>query len=270
LSSKLQKFTFNEAFNAITPQNLGYDVQPLWSWALEDSIPETSTRFCDVSDAYKLTLQCGDWMHIKFFSGTGVVDIAPNGDFDVDVASSTTGTHWTTGSDWSISNGRAICTCTDFSALTSTNSSLLSAGQHYQIKFDIGTHKLIGDANPVGGHNETISYYVTGNISNGSQSGLSHSGVSQGSKSVEFWAIPTHNTNIGFFAGSAHHIFIDNIVINEMPNIERDDDFAIPPGIHEIVVPRGYMDEQIIFAALPYNNYTEALGPQFLRIVKHG
>jgi len=81
---------------------------------------------------------------------------------------------------------------------------------------------------------------------------------------------PTHNTNITIYAGSTNKkTFIDNLTIERLTLIDRDTDFAIPPGIHEMVVPKGVGDKMLL-TVLPYNNYTDVLGAQFMRVVKHG
>ena len=267
MSSKLNKFTFNEAFNAVTDQNLGYDVQPLLSWAQETSIPVTATKFVDVSDTYKLTLQCGDWMHIKFASLSDSTDVVEDGVFNTNVPVSTTGTYWTTGSSWAISGGKALNDGVGLgtSYLTSTDSSLLKANTSYKLSFNQAVVNQ-GLSSPF------TSVYVFGNASNGAMSGVNYnsSGNFYGDELITTDIMPTHDTSITFFAGSTEKsTSIDNVKIEEYNLINRSTDFAIPPGMHEMVVPKGVGDDMVLMV-LPYNDYSEVLGSQYMRVVKHG
>jgi hypothetical protein len=258
LSSKLHKFTFNEAFNAVTNQNLGYETVPILTWALDSSIPETATKTVDVSSAYKLTVQCGDWMYIKFVSRAN--NEFPESTFDVDVAAGTTGTNWTTGSSWSIGGGQAKYNHIGIDGLKTTNS-VLTSGKMYSVSFDIG---VIPDSNGEIKW-EGIFAYFTHSMSDGMRH-ITNPG------SYTMVGTPTDNTAFTFGptqVDSGSSITVDNFTVREITLIDRDTDFAIPPGLHEIVVPRG-TGNKIDFVVLPYNNYTEVLGSQYMRIIKHG
>ena len=247
MARDLNKFTFEEGINALSPHAREWNVHDIYSWFDKDPSDVKTTAHIDVSDIYTLTVECGDYMCIKFAAINESDSVISDGGFNSDVAGGATGTHWdlSEGADWTISNGNAKLVA---GAGTNTAKDLnaATADTTYWV-----TYTMTGFS----GNDFTVRLGWDGNTTPRTADGTYSEYVT------------ATGGNIHMYGNNSTAATIDNLSVIPLVNINKSTDFAIPPGVWTLKVPKG-LGDRIIFSFLPYNEPVDK-GHLYMKVVTH-
>ena len=252
MARDLNKFTFEEGLNALSPHAREWNVHDMYTWFDRDPSDAATTDHVDVSDVYTLTVECGDFMCISFDAPLANILDDPN--LDTDTAASTTGTYWTTTADWTISGGLARFSGTTYEkiiqlvSLPANHNALLE----YNTSFEEGGPLVA-----------VLDGYVAGLIPHITETGVG---------SVFLQDLEDSSFGFRLYAGSLGmggrwNGTVDYLRLLPVPQIAKSTAFAIPPGVWTLKVPKG-LGDRIIFSFLPFYEPTDK-AHLYMKVVTH-
>ncbi len=240
MSKSLNKFTKQEAMNALSGNSAKWDRKDIDTWYPDKDWTDVGTTgHLNVTEYHQLTINNGDWFNISFTENSGSVD---SDNFREDVATGADGNHWKVGSHgnvWSISDRKAKCDVSQsgsnfFSQQRASNGGWdLIPGRQYEITY------TVVDCT-VGTVYVRCGWYRRGKTMGSGFNGVKTEILTAGEPNFYF-------CNSASFDGA-----ITNFSIKLLTSIDKEVDFGLAPGLWTIPVPHG-VGKEIWFNYLPYS-----------------